>query len=229
MTTYDGAPFRYRPGTSDERVFAEVCLKRCYRRFTMGFDVEPGERWLDLGANVGAFAVYCKARGAVAECYEPEPSCFTILERNAAEFRCIRAAVTIRRDSSVRLWSKRNTFARATVSPSLALVEDGPLDVPNVYAGGLVGPWDGVKMDIEGSEMGIIDAGVLPRCRKLVLEYHSSRDPSAAALGRRLTYLKERFGRVEYPAELDRIVAGGVDRKTFCDRSIWCMNENAPA
>jgi FkbM family methyltransferase len=222
---YDGLEVRYRPGTSDERVLREVIETRAYRRASAGFDVEAGEHWLDLGANIGAFAVYCKLRGATAECYEPDPGSFSLLTRNAAGFRCVLAAVTHRRDKYVIMWSstRPGNHYRGTVidEPEGALREYGR--VANLYAGSLAGPFDGIKMDIEGSELALLDGDLLPPCRKLAFEYHTSRDQDCGRLGRRLAALRERFRVVAYVPEIDRLVARGGRGKTFHDRVIYCM------
>ena len=78
-------PFRmaYRPDTSDEGVLKEVIDKHCYRRTrSMDFDVHYDELWLDLGANIGAFAAYCFSRGAGCFCVEPDPTSHAILKHN---------------------------------------------------------------------------------------------------------------------------------------------------
>src|SRR5690349_1246697 len=88
----------YRPGSSDEDVLKEVIDRHAYRRKKDGFEVELGERWLDLGANIGAFALYCRLHGARAVCYEPEPDCFSILEKNAPGFEKFNFAVTDKKE-----------------------------------------------------------------------------------------------------------------------------------
>lgn len=69
-----GAPITifYRPESTDYDAIQEVNVKKAYRKLREGFDVYPGERWLDLGANVGAFAIYCRLKLATAVCYEPD-------------------------------------------------------------------------------------------------------------------------------------------------------------
>lgn len=227
LSTYklaDGSTFYYRPGTTDEKVLAEVVTNRCYRRPSAGFDVDPGERWLDLGANVGAFAAYCRLNGATAECYEPEPTCYSILLRNAPGFVCHRATVTHRRETVLTLWPSglEGNHYRGTVVEGTMRVKGDPLTVPNVYAGSLTGRFDGVKMDIEGSEFGLIDNGLIPPCEKLCLEYHTSRDRSMANLGRRLDVLRSLFDVVAYVPELDRLLVLGGMQKSFHDRVIYC-------
>jgi FkbM family methyltransferase len=217
----------YRNGTADVNCLQEVLFRRCYRRERLGFDVLPGEHWLDLGANVGAFAVYCLIRGATAECYEPDPSCYGLLVKNAVGCRTFCAAVTASREPTVPFRVQAAAlngldFTRGAVS-TRKVAGTRTILVPNVWAGSLAGEYDGVKMDVEGAEHAILDAGVLPPCRKLVVEYHLSRDSSLAHLGRRLDWLKGRFAQVVYPRELDRLVARGGLGRTYYDRQIFCV------
>lgn len=99
-----------------------------------------------------------------------------------------------------------------------------------MYAGCLTyQQFDGVKMDIEGSEGELIDQWLLPKCNKLVMEYHSSRDKSIENLRRRLEVLRGRFEVVSYPPEYDRIIAAGGNTSyegnqlTYFDRMVFCM------
>ncbi len=217
----------YRSGTSDERVLTEVVEKACYRRNRIRFDVERGEHWLDLGANVGAFGVYCATRGAVATCYEPDPDNYKMLKMNVGPTYAINAAVT-HEPAGVKPWyvsadpTMRHTGGLGVPRDS-RMVRKG--DVPTVCIADLFGrEWDGVKMDIEGSEMGILDARMLPPCRKLVVEYHSRKDTSVKRLEARMKYLKEVFTEVHYRAEFDRLIESGRDGKTYFDRPIFCLN-----
>jgi len=43
-------------GSSDEKAVREVVEKKSYLR--REFQIAAGERWLDLGGNVGAFTVF---------------------------------------------------------------------------------------------------------------------------------------------------------------------------
>ena len=115
------------------------------------------------------------------------------------------------------------TYSTTSI-PSGTLPTHGHCLLRNLDAACLVGrSFDGVKMDIEGSEGGLLDGELLPECRKLVLEYHLSRDPSIEHLKRRLDVLHRRFRTVRYPAELDRLIAAGGVAKTFYDRFIHCV------
>lgn len=219
-----GQKVSYRPGASDERVINEVVVRAAYRRKRIGFDVQRGERWLDLGANIGAFAIYCLTRGALAEdCYEPDDACFDLLERNARGSNCHHLAVTNQKQMELPFWKGRDAkdFYRQTAIPSRGLPEHGKL--ANIHGRFLKNlKYDGVKMDIEGSEGGLIDEWLLPSCEKLCMEYHLSRDPSIKNLERRIYMLQSHFQNVNYPPEFDRLIASGGEAKTFFDRNIFC-------
>jgi FkbM family methyltransferase len=211
--------YKYREGTSDERVLQEV-LSGAYRKLSIGFDIRAGEQWLDLGANIGAFAIYCGQRKASVECYEPDPACFSLLRKNAPRGTvCINSAVSADCAAKLPFYTSNNKteFSRYTLKQVNKFVPAGVY--ANKYAGFLTArSFDGVKMDIEGSEGGLLDNWLVPKCRKLVLEYHSSRDTSVANFKRRVQQLRKHFSVVDYPAELDRIVASGaVEFKKWLD------------
>lgn len=224
--TFDGVVARYRPGTSDERVLKEVITTRIYRRKNIGFDVAKGEKWLDLGANIGAFALYCKLRGARAVCYEPDPDCFTILRQNVPEFDCYNVAITNHHEPQLKFWRGRleNDHYRTTAYPTVGLPEHPSGTLANWHGRFLrQHRFDGIKMDIEGAEGGLLDDHLLPDCEKLCMEYHTSRDPDVEHLRARLDYLKSRFRVVSYPPEYDRLMAAGKSAKTFFDRMIFAI------
>jgi FkbM family methyltransferase len=212
----------YRPETeSDKQAIDEVLVRRAYRRVRSGFDVEPGERWLDLGANIGAFAVYCRSRAATAVCFEPEPGCFRVLTKNAGlGFTCFQQAVTASKEPTLRFVKSANPLNhyRGTTLDVQGYVELPP--VANFFAGDLAklsahstggGEFSGIKMDIEGAEGPILDAWLLPRTKKLVMEYHTSRDSSVQHLKARLNQLKRRFEHVLYPSAYDKAIASGAE------------------
>jgi FkbM family methyltransferase len=228
-TTPSGEQFNvhYRPGTSDEKVLTEVVDRHCYRRSRIGFDVEAGETWLDLGANIGAFAVYCRTRGASSLGWEPDPFCHEILRKNIDPmWSTVNSAITNRKEPWLQFYKGRreSDHYRGTAIPTKSMPKS---EVVNNCHGSCLRnfTFDGVKMDVEGSEGGLIDEWLIAECRKLVIEYHTSRDPSVANLRKRLLMLRSKFDHVKYPAEYDRIISAGVDVKTFYDRQIFCWND----
>jgi FkbM family methyltransferase len=222
----------YRPGTSDERVLNEVLFVSPYRRKKLQFDVEAGEHWLDLGANIGAFALYCKMRGATAECYEPDPGCFALLRQNVPEFLCFPVAITDQPTGDVAFWAAKSPddHHRYTAYPMKMSPRHSLGVLPNVNGAVLKERrFDGAKIDIEGSEGGLLDAGYLPICNKLVMEYHLWRDPSMAHLRSRLEFLKSKFEIVHYPPEFDRMLASGyTEAQAYYDRLIYCKRWRHP-
>ena len=219
-----------RPGASDERVLEEVITRRCYRRTSANFDLEKGERWLDLGANIGAFALYCAQRGAVATCYEPDEENFKLLEKNVPQFELNRKAVIAENVKEVKWFTARNssTHSRNSIVEKRSLQPVG--FVPSFYAKNFTKlKFNGVKMDIEGAEGAILDNWFLPTCKKLVLEYHTSRDSSVKNLASRIANIQNHFKQTAIPPEFLRAIARK-DRefKSFFDRLIfaWEPYEN---
>lgn len=223
----------YRPsGTpgrlgSDMDSINEVLVGECYK--CPGFAVEQGEHWLDLGANIGAFALYCQDKGGTTVCYEPDLENFQLLKMNCPDAFCVNKAVTSSKELLLKFYGskKPDNHWRNTQFPTDEYQEVGSFS--NLWAGELVkNKFSGVKMDIEGSEGPIIDGWLLPRCDKLCLEYHTSRDPNIDNLFRRLIILKSKFKQVVYPADFDKAIVNrtqlnGLYQPKF-DSLIFCWS-----
>lgn len=229
MIVTEGVTAHYRPGTSDEGVLKEVIVRHCYARRRAGFDVMPGEKWLDLGANIGAFALYAKAHGAASvDGYEPDPDCFDILQRNCKGLGGLRiqAAVTNRKEKNLPFRKGRddNDHYRATILQNNRLPAHPLGTLPNLHASAIRGRrYDGVKMDIEGSEFGLIDDELIPKCDKLVMEYHFLRDErDINRFRKRMNILAKYFKHIWFPAfiqkdiEAKRPYSGRLDTQIFC-------------
>lgn len=227
--TFGDPPIKahYRPDSSDERALKEVIESHVYRRVRSNFDVQPGEHWLDLGANIGAFALYCAQRGATAECYEPDDACFELLKKNVGTrkgFVLHKAVVTPSKAKEIMLFSSPKTgeFYRNTIFDRHGYGD--PRLVPNVCAAGLFKrKFDGVKMDIEGSEGPLLDAGFVPNCKKLCMEYHTSVDSSIANYTKRMKLLRSKFVNLQC-AEHEMLKAkerGLTHYKPFLDRMLF--------
>lgn len=218
----------FRPGTTDEPVLKEVLTACCYRKVRSGFEVCPGEHWLDLGANIGAFAAYCYLNGATADCYEPDSQCFTILQKNIGKlpgFSLHQTAVTHLPHKTLPFYkgTKPTDHYRATILPTRTKHPAGSL--PNRHGQFLTQlTYDGVKMDIEGSEFGLIEAGYIPQCKKLVLEYHFSRDKgSMTNFHQRMDMLRQMFKEVSYSPTMDKPMLNDKWYSPF-DQFIYCFH-----
>lgn len=94
--------FTVRLGTQDPLTFKEVVVENCYK---LPGTFEPGDRIIDVGANIGCFTVACILRGAgLVLAVEPHPENFALLKRNTALWA---GSIDYRRAA---LWWKRNEF-----------------------------------------------------------------------------------------------------------------------
>jgi len=71
ILTHKGIKFAARKNTSDEKTFNEVIVKNCYQK--KDFKINPGEHWIDLGGNAGAFTLLAISLGCTVDVYEPDP------------------------------------------------------------------------------------------------------------------------------------------------------------
>lgn len=143
--------------------------------------VERGSLVVDIGANIGIFALYaawCGAREVRA--YEPSAESFACLERNIREnglegvIRARRAAVMGRPSDPVPFPRGSSVF-NAVGTPGaggdhdmvpVASIDEVLRDLPRI---------DLMKLDCEGGEYDILlegPAGVFDRVRAMKLEYH---------------------------------------------------------
>lgn len=146
-------------------------------------------RILDIGANVGAFAIWASRRwpGAHITCYEPHPDTFAMLWRNVGQHataECIFAAVV---DGSagrrVKLYEGLHNCGEASTKLIGEQDAEAYVYVPtsNVYSH-LFPEVDVLKVDAEGVELELIDAYVKEHGERLsliLLEAHGEVDKLA--------------------------------------------------
>jgi FkbM family methyltransferase len=168
--------FDTRVGMSDYKAIREVVERRGYARH--GFTPSPGERWLDLGANVGAFTVWAAMHGADVIAFEPEPGCLGMAARNvrlnAVEHRVHLVGAAVWPDDSRTEMSMSVNGAQGNVWRSSLLKRwRGGTDilVPVVDVRPFWLPGTCVKMDIEGAEMPILEALAESPVKRLVFEW----------------------------------------------------------
>lgn len=166
-----------------------------------GFQIASGDRVVDVGANVGAFAVLAVRRGANVEAYEPHPETFAHLERNVAGVgvRCVEAAVVARppRGGTVALELDPDSDTRHRVG--------GPgIEVPAVtLSEAIAGGCDLLKLDCEGAEFELLDLtsdDLLRGVRRIACEVH----PWAGAVGA----LAERLSGIGFATRVEPRRAG---------------------
>lgn len=214
-----------RPDSSDPAVIEEVITKHTYRKGFKDtdyvFGVHAGDRWLDLGANIGTFSVWALRQGATVVAFEPERITHRVLQRNVKlelatsglpdtraqlqRYAVVSGAFHARQGGVADLslghrgseW--RHTLMRQK-SELLQPVETVPI--------GLVlqtfGPFSGIKADIEGAELEMFDDLAFFRALReaqvdrLVFEYHFDIDRDVARFRERMGRLGAHFPEVRY-------------------------------
>lgn len=195
--------FHIRPGTSDEKAVLEVFKKNSYQR--KRFWVQPGESWLDLGANIGAFSVFAASIGCKVQAYEADQTNAVHVAQNLAANglcgRVVRAAVmpdsyrakTVRFHVCHRPMQLRRHSVFETKSPHRAV------EVPVVRWSEL--PFEQfpcVKMNVEGVEIAIVqELAGHHGIRKLVFEWSFDKEPRLAVFRAALETLRRFFPYVD--------------------------------
>ena len=158
----------------------EIYLDRVYD--VPGVDFKRCTSVLDLGANMGIFALYIASKnsGAQIHCFEPEATNFKFLQRNlsANNVRASTYPYAVSSSSGIGHLSIKGTSAEYTLaSAGDAFQEVECVDIDRVFELTGVEHFDFVKMDIEGAEREILAACTdqqLRRMRAISLEWHHS-------------------------------------------------------
>ena len=143
--------------------------------------IAPGSVVVDVGANIGVFALWaahCGARRVLA--FEPSAGTFAVLQRNIEE-NDLANVVAAYRDAVYDSDGAQVPFARnGTMYSAIDDGQEGERDlVPTVTLNTIVqragGHVDLVKLDCEGAEYAAIEAADLAGVDEVKLEYHRGR------------------------------------------------------
>jgi FkbM family methyltransferase len=182
VTIRGALSFVERPNSTDRSVVREIWDENVYHVHEGDFAASGVA--LDIGANIGAFALYaarCGARRVIA--YEPDLDNFRILQQNLA-----RHAVLGRVVEPVRaaVWQHGTELAlsgrHGCVTTSEAEAGEGSvpaLSLEQVFEVHGVAECAVLKLDVEGAEYPIFrgaSCAVLDRCLRIVLEFHAVTD-----------------------------------------------------
>jgi FkbM family methyltransferase len=173
----NGIKFWHRPGFSDIKTFREVIGRDVYQQ--RGMRILPGDRWMDCGGNVGAFALLACSLKADVVTYEPDPYNCEIIEKNLRlnGFRANvkqRALVHDDRDEVVLFIGNNNNVWRNSIVKKW---NNLGIKVPCLNFDQEAQSFDCCKMDIEGAEMLILE-NTQKIFRKLVYEWSFDIDNS---------------------------------------------------
>ena len=138
-------------------------------------DLRPGDLFVDVGANVGSYAIWAAELGAEVIALEPADDTFALLEENVAlngyPIKTIRAA------AGATLGTARFTIGRDCVN---ALDPDGIAEIEVVTIDSIIGNRTiaGMKVDVEGFEIDVLrgceQALSEHRVRLIQLEWNST-------------------------------------------------------
>lgn len=150
-----------------------------------GFKVKNGGVIVDVGANVGTFALYAKQWNQKSRiyCFEPNPQVFPLLETNTKGFTGIETNFFALGDEEGTLVLTQHPRNTGESSTSRAIKGGKKVDV-NVHISGEVLKERGIKeievlkIDTEGAEVSILKGmkQYLPHIKVVMLEYHSEND-----------------------------------------------------
>jgi FkbM family methyltransferase len=177
--------FRVRRLTADEFFVREVLVERQYN--PDGFEINPADQIIDVGGNVGAFAIGAAVlarRGRVVT-LEPVLENFSLLVRNVRlngldNIVPVRAAVLSQRRPATVYLSPEGTgshslFADLTGPPHGEQQVDG-MTLPDVFDRYQLDVCHFLKLDCEGAEYEILyglPSSYFSRIEKLAIEYHA--------------------------------------------------------
>ena len=209
MTDLRYPDMRRRPGTMDGYVIAEV---RTYEKL----GIRPGDRVLDVGANIGAFTRMAAEAGAsLVVAVEPEPDNIAEFEFNAqfiptgTHVELVAAAAVTGGPDLVTLYLTRgpnkgaHSLARKNASNG---GKKGPIpprlsiEVPTVeWTDLLAEGFDVIKVDIEGGEYGLDWTRIPNGVRALAVELHLSHQAWWKKDGARVVAEVEAQGFIQVP------------------------------
>lgn len=148
-----------------------------------GFAPRRGETVVDIGANIGLYALWASRHGGIVRAYEPAPRTFACLSQNCRgrQIEAYHAAVVGRPadGGEVTLWlheqrSSRNTLLGREIGvgdPLRNAVQVPAISLEEV----LSSDCDLLKVDCEGGEFDIVLNSQLETLRKpkrIILEFH---------------------------------------------------------
>lgn len=199
-----GLTIEHGPGDKPILVFREIFLDQCYTR---GGFYRPRlqDVVLDVGANIGVFALWLqsRARGVPVHCFEPASDTRTRLERNLAAnhlegFVHVHPCAVTNVCSMVSL-KRAESSGETSLFPHATTLHGAEELVPTITLAEAVAltsasSIDFLKIDVEGSEIEIVegaDAETWGKIERVAIEYHDLFRPGCRE---RVTRVLERQG-----------------------------------
>lgn len=175
-------------GDSSSQLFPiceEIFFNRVYQKEMVR--VERGDTVVDIGANVGIFAVHAFKMGAVKLLlYEPFPNNVKLIKRNLRLNKIFSAQVFEKGVSDKRMVSKLYVgdvdsgnlfFDHNITGPLKKFIKVKTITFHDIFTQNKLEKIDFVKMDCEGSEGAIFSStpqDTLQKIHKIALEFHDN-------------------------------------------------------
>lgn len=173
--------FRLKCDSADLIAALETCILGDYEP-NPGFLIHPGQTVLDVGANIGDFAIYAASKGARVFAFEPEPRNIKRMGENI-KLNNLEHRIKIL-PYALSSQSGEVVLNVSSVSPGGHTVGEGDktIKVPAISLVDFlkqenIRQVDILKIDIEGGEYEVISkcpAEVFDKIEKIVGEYHLS-------------------------------------------------------
>ena len=174
----------------DIPIIREVYHGNQYHKKEIGFGIEKGDHWLDLGAHIGCFSNKAQRNHATVVAIEPDYDNYLLLCENVGKENCRNVAVGSSNRIGELVKGSKSYFHKVRDDPS------GSLSI--IAFEELVTEGCCVKMDIEGAELDIIDNCDFTGIEKMVIAYHTNVDKSLANFHMRVAKLMEWFDVVHH-------------------------------
>jgi FkbM family methyltransferase len=190
-----GLRFRVRRLTSDELFVEKVVVQREYLQH--GLTLRPGDTVVDVGGNIGTFAVLAAQEAARVITLEPDATNVRLLRQNVAlnklqNVTIVQAALA---DSSGKALlfdggqGGYHTFERSRVASVAGTRPVRTVSLEEVFDDHEVVLCSLLKMDCEGGEFASLPnlpLHVWQRIAQLAMEFHRPRNPEGAEQVERL-------------------------------------------
>lgn len=176
--------FKIRVNSADKFSIWETWRIKSYTG--RDFNIQPHDIVIDLGAHIGAFAVYAAQKAAQGKvyAYEPEPENFKLLKENKslndlANLQVFSIAV-MGKSGKVKLFVEHDITSINTVLENDNPMYKQAITVPattlkEIIKDNKIVEIDFLKIDVEGAEYDILlntPHSVFNKIRKISLEYH---------------------------------------------------------
>jgi FkbM family methyltransferase len=187
LQTRGGAGCELRPGTSDWWIFLEIFVFGIYRRVEA--DIQKSRVIIDIGANVGFFALYASSLNPEVEIHalEPFPKNTEQLKRNLLlndrhHIQVHPLAVSDKTGTATLYFTPGDDSGCSLNQPKGQQCSVRTVSLSDFFKQGNIARCDLLKMDCEGSELAIISAipaGEWSKIGSLIMEYHNPAEVDA--------------------------------------------------